>query len=288
MEIKVNLIGAGRVGKTLLGLLQRLPGYTIQDVLSPRLQAAQDAVTFAGAGRAISDYAKLRPADLWIIATPDTQIEAAAASIADGLEPRKANTPAPIAFHCSGFFPAQQMAPLRDLGWHLASVHPVLSFADPKDAMAQFEGTYCGIEGDAEALKILAPLMSKLGAQPFEIRSDSKSLYHAAAVISNNFAVVLQAIARDAWAASGVPDNIAQQLNEKLLKATYENVVAKGPWEALTGPAARGDTLVVTQQGEDVARWDPAAGKLYKDLSRIARNLKAGASTGTLLTEHTE
>ena len=53
-KLKVNLVGAGRVGQTLLGLLKTLPGYAIQDVLSSRYTSAQDAVQFAGAGRAVA------------------------------------------------------------------------------------------------------------------------------------------------------------------------------------------------------------------------------------------
>ncbi|WP_300513700.1 Rossmann-like and DUF2520 domain-containing protein [Aliiroseovarius sp.] len=273
--ISVNLIGAGRVGKTLLGLLRSLPACKIQDVLSSRYVSAQAAVGFVGDGRAVEHPSDLRPADLWILAVPDTQILAVASEISDVFKQRKHEGSAPIAFHCSGFFAAEQMAPLRGLGWQLASVHPVLSFADPAEAMRQFNGTFCGIEGDRTALDAIEPMLIGIGGVPFEIRSESKSLYHAAAVISNNFTVVLQALARDAWAAAGVPEDIAKQLNSKLLRATCENVTARGPREALTGPAARGDELVVKQQGLDVARWHPSAGIIYREMSALARKMKS-------------
>lgn len=273
-DITVNLIGAGRVGQTLLALLQGVPGYWVQDVLSRRPSSAAQAVAFAGAGRAVADPAQLRPADLWVVAVPDTQIAQAAQDIA-GVAAQPLTAPPPVVFHCSGFYASDQLAPLRDLGWHAASVHPVLSFADPAEAVRQFPGTFCGVEGDAQALAVIDPMLTAMGAVPFPIRSDSKSLYHAAAVLSNNFTVVLQALARQAWAEAGVPDEIAQGLNDSLLRATYENVAAKGPWEALTGPAARGDTAVVRQQGADVARWHPVAGRLYRDMSDLARQMKA-------------
>lgn len=273
-EISVNLIGAGRVGQTLLGLLKSLPGYSIQDVLSRRQISAQGAVEFAGAGRAVETYAELRSADLWILAVPDSQISEAANEIAMVLKDHEVGDMPPVAFHCSGFFPADQMAPLGRLGWRLASVHPVLTFSDPATAILQFHGIFCGIEGDDAALVFVEPLLREMGAIPFHIKAENKSLYHAAAVISNNFTVVLQALAREAWTASGVPDEIAKQLNNTLLKATYENVEAHGPVGALTGPAARGDDDVVRQQGRDVARWNPAAGALYKELSLLAKKMK--------------
>ena len=276
---KVNVIGAGRVGQTLIRLLNTLEDYCVQDVMSARYPSAQKAARLSGNGRAVEDYADLRPADIWIISVPDTQISAVASELQNTFANRKPGAHDPVAFHCSGYFPADQMASLRALNWHLASAHPVLSFADPLVAQEQFKGALCGLEGDREAKEVVRPMLEAVGAECFSIRSESKSLYHAAAVISNNFTVVLQAIAREAWAEAGVPDAVAQQLNTKLLNSTAENVDAFGPRQALTGPAARGDELVVSEQGADVARWYPAAGKLYEELSRMARNLKMQGST---------
>ncbi|MCG7521412.1 Rossmann-like and DUF2520 domain-containing protein [Ruegeria sp. Ofav3-42] len=278
-QIKLNLIGAGRVGQTLLTLFNELSNCQIQDVLSASLISAQKAVRRTGAGRAVDNISDLRPADLWIIAVPDTQISAVAADLASALPRTDTTAQPPIAFHCSGFFPADEMAPLRDLNWRLASVHPVLSFADPEKAKDQFRGALCGLEGDPEALEFLQPLMVNLGAECFSIRSEGKSLYHAAAVISNNFAVVLQAIACEAWADAGVADDVIPQLNAKLLESTVENITSLGPQDALTGPAARGDEEVVASQGRDVARWHPQAGNVYRALSDMARSLKKDGST---------
>jgi len=278
-QCRVNLIGAGRVGKTLLGLMKAQPGYVVQDVLSARVSSAQAAVGFVGAGHVVEALAQMSPADLWILAVPDTRIAEMADRMATHVAPMGPGEAPPIVFHCSGFFSSDLLRPLRGLGWQLASLHPVLSFADPAEAMRQFPGTHCGVEGDAGAVERLKSLLTNLGAIPFELQADSKSLYHAAAVISNNFTVVLQAIAQEAWSEAGVPDDIAARLNTNLLRATCENVTALGPQDALTGPAARGDRSVVTQQGADVARWHPEAGALYEQLSMLAARLKTQGRT---------
>lgn len=273
-QLTVNLIGAGRVGQTFLSLLGGVRECVVQDVQSNSYSSAEQAVRFAGAGRAVRDVSELRPAGLWIVAVPDTRIADVAEQLAEHVAASEIGQEPPVAFHCSGFFAADQMSALRKSGWHLASVHPVLTFATPELAVRQFNGTYCGVEGDGEALEIIGPLLQKLGAKPFSISSKSKSLYHAAAVISNNFTVVLQAIACEAWAEAGVPEDVAQQLNVTMLRATYENVSAEGPRNALTGPAARGDDFVVRKQGEDVANWKPEVGEIYRELSALARKLK--------------
>ncbi|WP_170763857.1 Rossmann-like and DUF2520 domain-containing protein [Ruegeria lacuscaerulensis] len=278
-QFKVNVIGAGRVGQTLIRLLDDLDDYFVQDVVSARYQSAQEAARLTGNGRAVEDFSDLRPANLWIISVPDSQISAAAAKLESAFRDRNSDYQSSAAFHCSGYFPAEQMAPLRRLNWRLASAHPVLSFAVPLAAQEQFKGALCGLEGDEEAKKLIQPMLEKMGAECFSIRSESKSLYHAAAVISNNFTVVLQAIAREAWAEAGVSDEVAQQLNAKLLDSTAQNVAAFGPQQALTGPAARGDELVVSEQGDDVASWYPEAGNIYKQMSNMARNLKVHGTT---------
>jgi predicted short-subunit dehydrogenase-like oxidoreductase (DUF2520 family) len=154
----------------------------------------------------------------------------------------------------------------------------VLTFADPRAAVTQFPGTPCGLEGDEEALGVLGPLFTAVGARCFPVQTERKPLYHAAAVFSSNFTVVLQAIAREAWAAAGVPDNLAPTIQAALLKATMENIAELGP-RAITGPAARGDDQVVRSQGAEVFRWHPDAGVIYQELSRLARRLSLQQST---------
>lgn len=262
-----------------MGLLKAIPDYTVQDVLSTRFQSAQYATQLVGVGRAVRGYAQLQPADIWILTVPDTQISAVAQKLAETFYAAAPDEQSPVAIHCSGFFPADQLGSLRTLNWRLASVHPVLSFADPAMAEQQFRGSLCGLEGDEGAIETIRPLVEKLGAKSFVINSETKSLYHAAAVFSNNFTVVLQAIAQEAWAASGVPYEIAQRLNATLLRNTYENVTSEGPRNALTGPAARGDAFVVAKQGEDVSEWHPSAGRIYKEMSELAKNLKTKGIT---------
>ncbi len=208
-----------------------------------------------------------------MITVPDTQIAGIAAELAASA------FPAAIAFHCSGFLPAAEMAPLDAKGWQLASAHPVTSFADPAASAAQFAGTFCGLEGAAQALSVLERMFEAAGARCFPVRSDAKAIYHAAAVLSNNLTTVLQAIAQEAWAEAGVPDDAIGALHAALLKSTVENTVAFGPQAALTGPAARGDTAVVTRQHAAVAHWHPEAGRAYDALSTMAAQLKRTGKT---------
>lgn len=273
MTTTVNLIGTGRVGQTLLRCLSGQPDLIIQDVNSRRYAAAVSAVDATGQGRAVETLKQMRPADIWLLTVPDTTI----ASVADDLAAINL-TPA-IAVHCSGFHVAGVMAPLGAKGWHLASAHPMLSFADPEVSAARFPGTWVGMEGDADALDPVGGLFSGLGARTFRVSSEGKALYHAAAVITNNFTTVLQAVALETWERAGVPEEAARDLNATLLRSTLENIERLGPAEALTGPAARGDRAVVDAQAARVASWRADVGEVYVQLSEMAVRLKITGST---------
>ncbi len=273
-QFRVNLIGAGKVGKTLVSLLDTIEGCTVQDVLSKSHRSAQEAARLTGSARVAENYVHLRPADLWIIAVPDAAISTVASDLANAFQYHEPLRTPPIAIHCSGFHTADELNALRALNWQLASAHPVLSFADPQVAKSQFQGALCGLEGDKGAIATIRQIFERMGAKCFTIRSDRKSLYHAAAVFSNNFTVVLQAIAREAWVEAGLSEETIYAMNRGLLNATSENVAALGPQRALTGPAARGDEHVVTSQGNDVNRWHPQAGAIYSEMSALAQTLK--------------
>jgi predicted short-subunit dehydrogenase-like oxidoreductase (DUF2520 family) len=264
----INLIGGGRVGQTLGRLLAQAGQVRVQDVLTRSQASAEQALAFMGAGRAVCQIQDLRPADLWLLAVPDGQIAPIAAALAacDGL-------PAATVFHASGALSADLLQPLRDKGWQVASAHCLLSFASPALALQQFAGTPCALEGDAQALAELRPLLTRLGAQCFEVRTQDKMLYHAGAIFATNFLPVLQDLAEQLWQHSGMPQPVVQHLRASLLKNSVDNIARLGPQAALTGPAARGDTALVAAQTEAVQQWNPDAGQAYQALSALAGQL---------------
>ena len=273
---RLNVIGCGRVGQTIARLLFEKKQVTLQDLHSRNLSSAEKAASFLGAGNPTPNVANMRTAEVWMLSVPDSQIANVAHQLADTLAP---DTPPAIAFHCSGFLSAEALKPLHAQGWHVASVHPVLNFAAPETGIRQFAGTPCGLEGDAPALAWLHTALTAIGGRCFEIASADKPLYHAAAVFCSNFTVVLQGIAQDAWQSAGVPPELMRPLTEALLKSTVDNVLAMGPAQALTGPAARGDTAVVQAQGAVVKDWSAPAGEVYKTLSALAAKLKQDGHT---------
>lgn len=261
MAPTLNLVGAGHVGRALGRLFASKGAFTIQDVLTRSDAGAQEAVAFIGAGRACGGMAQLRPAQMWMLAVGDDAIAPACAALAQAHPLEGA-----VVFHCSGAKASGELAAAREAGALVASVHPVRSFADPAAVAADFAGTFCGIEGDAAALALLEPAFTTIGARLVHIDPAAKTVYHAAAVFASNYLVTVVDAALRAYAAAGVPEDVARELARPLATEALANVFRIGPAAALSGPVARGDFATVARQQDAVTRWDPATGRLYEAL----------------------
>jgi len=261
MDVTLNIIGAGHVGRVLGRLFAGVEGIAVQDVLTRSMDSAREAVGFIGAGTAVDSYAALRRADVTMLAVSDDQIvPACAALVAEG------HQAGAIVFHCSGALASNLLLAAQQAGASVASVHPIRSFADPQQVVASFDGTYCGVEGDALALAFLSPVLTTIGARPVPIDAAAKTLYHAAAVFASNYLVTVLDAALRAYQAAGIPDAVARELAGPLVTETVANVLRLGAAPALTGPVARGDMATVARQQQAVAHWDGATGALYEAL----------------------
>ncbi|MDY0974339.1 Rossmann-like and DUF2520 domain-containing protein [Massilia sp. CFBP9012] len=268
MVASLNLVGAGHVGKVLGRLLSASGCCVVQDVLTRSPASARAAVDFIDAGRACADLAQLRPADIWLLAVNDDQIAPMAAALAQAHEVKGA-----VVFHCSGAKASSQLQALSDQGALVASVHPIRSFADPDAVAREFAGTFCGIEGEAEALARLAPAFETIGARLVTIDAAAKTVYHAAAVFASNYLTTVLDAALRAYQAAGVPEPIARELARPLASETMANVFRLGSAAALSGPVARGDHATVARQQQALLDWDEATGKLYEALVPLTADL---------------
>ena len=281
MTTILNIIGPGRVGRTLGALLQRAGLCTVQDVLSAEIATAESAVAFIGAGRAVRVLREMRPARLWLLTPPDAAIASTATALAAAGQVSRGD----VVFHCSGSQPSSLLAPLAAAGALIASVHPLKSFADPGAAVQSFKGTYCAVEGDAAALAMLMPLFEQLGAQLAVIDPAGKTLYHAASVLVCNDLTALMEAGLRAYEQAGIERATAQRMMEPLVRETLDNIFALGTTRALTGPVARGDADVLARQLAALHTLDPHIADVYRALNRIALDLaraQGGASAAAL------
>lgn len=268
MPALLNIVGAGHVGRTLGRLFAARGVFSIQEVVTRSGASAREAVAFIGAGTPVSGDAVLRPAAVWMLAVADDAIGPVAAALA-----QSASMAGSVVFHCSGAKASSELDALRRAGALVASVHPVRSFADPAAVAAAFDGTFCGVEGDAAALAVLLPAFEAIGARPVHIDPAAKTVYHAAAVFASNYLVTVMDAALRAYQAAGIPADVARELARPLATETLSNVLRLGPEAALSGPIARGDTATVARQHGAIAAWGGPTGELYDALATATWDL---------------
>jgi len=269
----IDIVGCGKVGRTLGRLWTERDVLEVRSVLNRSPERGAEAAEFVGAGRAVTSYDQLDRADLMMLSTPDEAIGACC----DDLCRAGAVEPGMILFHTSGSVPSSVLEPARALGAAVAGVHPVRSFADPVAAAESFTGTYCAIEGDAEACRALGEVFEPLGAKLFEVDPAQKAIYHAATVVVCNYLVALMEVGLRCFDRSGVPRETAREIIEPIVRGTVENVFRLGPAAALSGPIARGEASVVAGQREALAQWDEQVRRVYDALGHVAADLAAAA-----------
>jgi predicted short-subunit dehydrogenase-like oxidoreductase (DUF2520 family) len=259
--LPMSVIGGGHVGRVLGRLFSHAGAFSVQDVLARSAGSAAQAVAYIGSGTAAASYASLRPARVFMLSVTDDQIVPACEMLAAAVPLQGA-----VVFHCSGALASERLAAARKAGAHVASVHPIRSFADVDAVAAGFAGTFCGVEGDQQALDLLLPALAAIGARTVRIDAAAKTVYHAAAVFASNYLVTVIDAALRAYQAAGVPEAVARELARPLAVESMENAFRLGAAAALTGPVARGDMATVLRQQDAVMAWDAATGQLYRSL----------------------
>ena len=267
--MRINFIGCGRLGKTLGRLFVGNGVFEVGAVVTRSLETARDAVAFIGQGTPADSLDSLNPAEVVLVAVPDDALE----PVVHNLARTDAVRPGDVVFHASGSRGSDVLGPLSDLGAHVASVHPVQSFARPAESATRFAGTWCGMEGDEQALQVLEPAVRSIGGIPFAVDRDAKLFYHAGAVFACNYLNVLVEIASLCYEKAGVRRDDTATIFGPLVRQTLENILKHGPAEALTGPVARGDVKLVERQGRELAAWREDVGAAYGVLGHFATGL---------------
>jgi predicted short-subunit dehydrogenase-like oxidoreductase (DUF2520 family) len=134
--------------------------------------------------------------------------------------------------HTSGSRSTDILQPLAELGHSTGSAHPLAAIAEPNS-----------------------------GADP---------AYHAAAVFASNYAVALLSVAERLMEQAGVDAADARPALTGLAGGAVENVGARGPEAALTGPIIRGDAETVALH---LGRLSADERTLYSLLGREALRL---------------
>ena len=252
-QLHITIVGGGRLGAALGRALHRL-GQQIDLVITRHISTARRAAKTIDSRTLPATFGQLQnqdsagfrrfsESDVIIIATPDAAIESVARQIAALFGERvfasirKRQT----VLHTSGAISSQILSPLSLIGFATGSFHPLVSVAHAKSDPTIFRGVYFCVEGNARAARMARMLVTQMGGRSFTIKSESKPLYHAAAVMTAGHIVALFDLAVLMLRKCGLSARDAQLILLPLLRSTETNLEKNNPARALTGPYARGD-----------------------------------------------
>jgi predicted short-subunit dehydrogenase-like oxidoreductase (DUF2520 family) len=269
---RIAFIGAGRVG-TALGTAFARAGWQVTAVASRDEERRRGFQEHVAGARAFADpHAVLDEAELIFLTVPDDAVSGAAQSLQ--LYSGQALV------HTSGALPASVLAPAQAAGTSIGSFHPLVSFAQLDQAVADLRGATVAIEGDESLLPLLAELAESIGAQPVTLPEGGKSAYHAAAMMAAGGVIGLfDAIAQVAVLA-GLDERTAVAVYAPLARQALANAERLGIDQALTGPLLRGDVGTVRGHLEILRALAPETLPLYVAVAR--RELEIARRRGDL------
>lgn len=264
MKTSLAIIGAGRVGQTI-GRLAHLSGqYQISTVYCRRIEQANEASHFIGAGKPCAKLEQPLHSDLYLLSVPDDAILSCATALKN-LIPLKG-----LVFHASGALDIEVLQVLATEKGAVGSLHPAFSFATPAISVAHFPGTHCAIEGNDWVYKELSALTYALGAHPFRIQAAQKAAYHGALSIASNFLVTLNQFALSILRQADIEPALADELVTELMQQTLANIKRLGPLASLSGPIRRADTSTLKRH---MALFNEDERALYRALGRATLQL---------------
>ncbi len=220
----------------------------------------------------------------YLLAVPDDVLPAVADELAtllpsfpDVIAAREAVWP-PLVLHTSGATSVSVLAACEEKGAATLAFHPLQTFSEPLSGSKRFAGaavavTPSPLASGTQALDRGFDLARGLGAHPFLLPDDRKTLYHAAATMASNYLVTLEHCAAELFVLAGMPADEALSLFLPLVRAALDNVASQGPTAALTGPLSRGDESTVSAHLDALRTHAPHLLPVYQQLGKQTLDL---------------
>lgn len=267
MKPSLAIVGYGKVGTAFGTFLQKcsynLIGYSRTDVSNEK-----NGVLVSQTPHEIT-----KDADIVLITTPDGVIEAVTKKISENNGFKEGA----IVLHTSGALPSTILSSAKKCGAYVGSVHPLQSIATKSFTQNPFQGVIFAIEGEKEAVEAAESIASTLEAKSFRIKTESKTLYHAAAVVASNYLVSLMDFSMSLLETSGIDRSECFSVIEPLVKGTLKNIERNGTKKALTGPIVRGDEKTVQNHLEAISKDRNDLLELYKTIGNYTVKIAQGS-----------
>jgi|Wag4MinimDraft_11_1082651.scaffolds.fasta_scaffold01090_5 predicted short-subunit dehydrogenase-like oxidoreductase (DUF2520 family) len=268
--MKVVIIGAGRTG-TVMGYLLKKSGFEIIGVKNKHLASAHKSVELIGAGEAFNDIDlknNLKFADLIIITTPDDII----AQMAELLLQYDLKDSVCL-MHMSGLHSSHILNKKHKKGINVFSLHPLQAVSSFDEGIKSLPDATFSLEGDKKGLEIAKLVADRLNLNYHLMKSESKVLYHTAAVVASNYMVTIINSSYKILQKAGIEDKDIKGGILNLVKGTLSNLQKMPPEEALTGPIERNDINTIREHRKELKKLAYEQLKLYDVLGAYTASM---------------
>lgn len=276
MEKTLAIVGAGRVGRALGRRLREL-GWKIGVVAARTKASSLRAVRFIGAGKPYGGLTRhVLLSSIVLIATPDDAVSDVARELARiGGEELRGR----IVLHTSGAQDSSVLAPLKEFGASVGSMHPLQTFSGV--GVPGLAGKVFAVEGDAVAVRAARQIARGLGGSPVRITAGKKLLYHAAAALAAGHVLALVEAATQLLISLGMKRGEATRALLPLTRQVLDNLERVGPRAAWTGPLARGDYKIVESHLRALHDSREEVALAYDALNRLTARVLSQDAAGT-------
>jgi len=283
-RLKVGIISGGRVGTALGMALERAEHVVVAcSAISEASRRLTERRLPDTPIMPVPDVAD--SAELLLLTVPDSELP----GLVNGLAATGAVRRGTIVAHTSGANGIAVLAPLTAQGCLPLAIHPAMTFTGTDEDVERLSDTCFGVTAaDEIGYAIAQSLVLEIGGEPFRVREDARTLYHAALAHGSNHIVTLVADALEALRAAlsgqellgqetvqDYPGGLAERIIAPLARAALENTLQRGQ-SALTGPVARGDAAAVAAHLAALNGVDPQLARAYRaDSLRTAQRAHA-------------
>ncbi|HRE41058.1 MAG TPA: DUF2520 domain-containing protein [Ignavibacteria bacterium] len=268
--MNILLIGAGNTGGNLLPILKKkFKKITIVNrnkKTNRELNRLYSAEVFENLNDVL-----IRNYDCYILCVQDKFIKSVFKKIS-GAEKNFKNK---YFIHLSGSLSSDIFHSDKINKTNIISAHPIQSFAGiQKNGDKLFKNITIGIDGGANATKLIYYIFSDYNINYVKINSKDKILYHLASVIASNFLVTQFHLIQKILNKIGLKDSKSFDIFEEIINTTINNIKTKGIKNSLTGPVKRGDIRTIKLHKEEIKKRIPEIANYYKILTDFTNELK--------------
>ncbi len=257
INIKIGLIGCGRVGLTI-GYFLKKNNYLF-GVYDIDRRAQYRAIRILKIAKNPDFQELIKKCNILLFATPDDEITDAFKKVKKYIADEK------YLIHFSGLLPAEIFPGRKNV--YRAALHPFATF--PRITIHSQKKRYrLFFQGDEQSYRVIRRIFSKKNFIIHKISKEQKSSYHLLGVFSSNLLVALNEAIGSITKELKWTEKQTGEIVLPMLIETLSNIRQYGIENTLSGPLIRGDITTIGKHLKILKR-NPDLYNIYCALSRI-------------------